>query len=227
MKGLAGKAEKVEIDISLPTALNHLATRSPHLFGVTERIWPKDTGALAIIALAFHWIIEREGESELDFEREPGVSFNPRPARVGLILINDAKVESAAQVASGILATATAGDTITTLSAHAATELFPRNILELAQLAQLPTSALLDPLPAEAMPALAAPAATIACAIFLDRARQLHRMTAESRISTWEECFQISGNYLSLAERHSPPLYTLLKAWERRFRDRLQRQKDA
>ncbi len=79
--------------------------RSSHLYGAIARACGES--ALPVVAEAFSFAIAKGGESEIGFDREIGVSFNPRPGRVGLILLNDCFVRDSQIVAAGLLATAT------------------------------------------------------------------------------------------------------------------------
>ena len=74
---------------------------SPHLYGVASRTLDEPIDK---IGEALETAMKNAGAKEFDFEREEGVNYNPRPARVALILIKDAKVRSIKAIAAGILA---------------------------------------------------------------------------------------------------------------------------
>lgn len=203
-------------------ALTFMQTRSPHLFGASTRTWPGDSAAVKIIALTFQWVIAEDGEVEIDFKRDPTVSFNPRPARIALILLNDVELKSPIAIAAGILATASNPLGLVekqqkTLLPAASSFLDARSFfdtiaytqLEMWKLSKLPDSS-------EVISAI-----QIRCALFLDRTRHLHRMTSANRLDTWIECYSTRHDYLALAEKYCPKLYLLLATWERRFRKRL------
>lgn len=56
------------------------------------------------IESAFKYCIENDGLNEIDFIRPEGQSYNPRPARVALILINDCEQHDQELIISAILA---------------------------------------------------------------------------------------------------------------------------
>jgi len=67
-----------------------MALSSPKLKGVVSRLFSDSDfkDLLSVYAEA----MSNGGSKELDFAREAGVSFNPRPARVALIQLNEAEV---------------------------------------------------------------------------------------------------------------------------------------
>ena len=81
-----------------------IASYSPHLLGALERL-PSPVN-LPLLDEAFGWAMQVGGEKELDFTRDPEVSFNPRPARIPLILIKDASRFGTDLLAASILSTA-------------------------------------------------------------------------------------------------------------------------
>ncbi len=76
---------------------------SPNLAGVVERLF--DAKDLETIEVAFIKAIEQGGLEELDFTRESGVSYNPRPARIALILLNDAHIRDVEVITDAISGT--------------------------------------------------------------------------------------------------------------------------
>ena len=71
--------------------LRSLASYSPHLLLHLERIFSDES--LSKIEEVFAFFLHHGGLKELDFERPIGeVKYNPRPARIVLILIRDAGI---------------------------------------------------------------------------------------------------------------------------------------
>src|SRR5262249_50888456 len=134
-----------------------LIQRSPHLAGVVRRTDPE---ALDFLDEVLAFVLESGGESEVGFERAHGVSFNPRPARLALILlqagVRDRFVLGGAMLSCSATPEGYAGSGASELLALA------NNSTELAQglRAQLPGSRR---------------ESQIACAAALDLFRHLHQ----------------------------------------------------
>lgn len=175
---------------------------SPHLDGLLNRLMKK--GSLKhrdyqLIDRAFAISMQHSGKEEIDFIREDGVSFNPRPARAALILIKDAKETSAVSIAAIVIA-----------SVYETTEdlEFDSAVLDLVKESLKDTTKIQSK-----------SAALIACSLWLDRARHLHQIAEENREKVWPSFLEMHKNYLELANKHSSSLHILLDAWERRFRN--------
>ncbi len=153
---------------------------------------------------AFAFSMDNGGWLELDFDREPGVSFNPRPARVGLILLNDAKITDGAVLTAGVLATAHAD----LENMRGALPELPASIRELAILAHSEPE-LLEEMKDKA-------AGTVAVTLHLDRARHRHLVRDPEKLLQWRDFIDLTDRYTSLAERVCPQLAVLLGAWHRR-----------
>jgi len=179
----------------------NIAKFSPHLNGMLRRSGVREVDW---IDRAFAFSMDNGGWLELDFDREPGVSFNPRPARIGLILLNDAKVTDGVALTAGVLATA-----------HADLELIRETLPELPpSIAELAILAQAEPEQLEAMEDEAA--GTIAATLHLDRARHRHLVRDPEKLLQWEEFLHITDRYTALAERVCPRVAILLTAWYRR-----------
>lgn len=76
--------------------------RSPALRGVIRRNFVESDRE--VIERAFQLALRSGGESEIGFDREEGVSYNPRPARVAQILVGDGGVLNPEAVAAATLA---------------------------------------------------------------------------------------------------------------------------
>lgn len=175
---------------------------SPHLHSVIQRIFKEDTAAHALLELSFTHAIEKGGLNELDFKREEGVSYNPRPARVALILLSNAQVADAEVIAAGMLASSDPLDDL--------------KHLEVAERARVLAHAALEA-PEEIAkidPPLRFEVAIVALALWLDRVRHLHQSPSASTL--WNEMVELTDRYIELAAQTSEPLHTLLLAWKER-----------
>ena len=123
--------------------------------------------AKPVVDAAFDFSIQHGGRTELDFFREPGVSYNPRPARVGLILLKVAGIKDSAILAAAMLAT------VPEMLAEAR-ELFSEEVYGPAISAQLPPVELFGIHLDERQRAEIGYAGSISVALWLDRARHLH-----------------------------------------------------
>lgn len=179
----------------------NIAKNSPHLDGKLLRLIKKgllSSSDYRLIDDAFCISMQHGGKEEIDFIRDPEVSFNPRPARAALILINDARETSAISIAAIILAS---------LSTSTQNLKFDNRVLSLVE------ESLMDVNEIESKSA-----ALIACSLWLDRARHLHQISEENRNETWPKFLEMHKSYLELAEKYSESLHILLLAWEQRFR---------
>ncbi len=88
-----------------PTPFKSLSPKlelsSPKLKGTLERLYPKNTALM--LADAYMKAMSSGGAIEIDFTREEGVSFNPLPARVALIQLNEAKLDDPETLKTNIL----------------------------------------------------------------------------------------------------------------------------
>ena len=86
--------------------------------------------------LAFRFAMDRGGALEPDYTRPEGQSYNPRPARIGVILINDSGEKAVEVLLAGLIASAETGeekiDAI--LSEH-----FSSSVISIAKMAKLST----------------------------------------------------------------------------------------
>lgn len=181
--------------------LPNISRHSPNLAGALRRAEVKDA---QMLDQAFGFALEHGGLTELDFEREEDVSFNPRPARVALILLRDAHIKESEVLTAAMLATAHADLTHfrSTLTA------IPGRVCELAILAQAEPEILEEK--------ASASAGKIAAALHLDRARHRHLARDPEKLLRWEEFIQLTEQFAALADRVSPELAVLLSAWHRR-----------
>ena len=184
---------------------------SPHLHSVAQRVFRDEPAALGIVELSFAHAVSYGGLAELDFEREDGVSFNPRPARVALILLSNAQVTDGEVVAAGILASSSPLEALKDLE-----------VSERARVLAHAAHALPDEI-AELDLTIRAEVAVVALSLWLDRVRHLHQSpTASER---WDAMLALTDRYIHLASQTSAPLHTLLIAWRERAAHGRERQR--
>ncbi len=174
---------------------------SPHLAGVLSRL--ETSGNPDALAEALTFAINHGALTELDFVRETGISFNPRPARIGLILLNEAGVRRLDPLAAAALACVHRDEQSAALSN------FPTEIWALALSSTAP--------PEE----LSGEAQLIALSALLDRARHLHLAPVNLRSELWPLVFTQVKSALPIAAQNSPHLGILLRTWAERFERRL------
>lgn len=181
-----------------------ITDKSPHLYGVLGRTL--DAQGVQLVSRAFEVSILHAGESELDIERREGVSFNPHPGRVGLILLNDFAERSPEVIACGVLATAKLPLNLSV------SELFGERVSRLLALTLAPTEELLENI---AQPDYQA-AAKVALALYIDRTRHLHQAEGHIGEGVRREVFSQVDSYIQIAERLSPGVSMLIKRWKER-----------
>ena len=185
-----------------------IALHSPHLASIAQRTVPitpevAEAGA-AELAEALDIAMANGGRLEIDFVRPLEVSFNPRPARVGLILIAEGEVRSYSTLAAGVLATI--GDRLEALEALPLSE----SIRQLALNGIAPLCTTKNP-----------EAQLIYLSMLLDRARHLHQASEENRAELWPKVYQEVALALPIAKQQAPMLHLLLSTWHARFARRL------
>ncbi|MFN8391450.1 MAG: hypothetical protein U0136_14275 [Bdellovibrionota bacterium] len=154
---------------------------------------------------AFQFSVDNGGLLELDFTREPGVSYNPRPARVGLILLNDVRSRSLDQIIAGFFAT----------SASDASALFTEpSFADPIRMASLALAAPESLLQADTLVERAA--RDLALALHLDRARHRHQAPNAKSGAAWEQFLADTAAYVALAKESEHPLFQMLDHWYRR-----------
>ena len=187
--------------------------RSPHLHSVIQRTFKGDGVAHELIERCFSHAVECGGLQELDFVREEGVSFNPRPARVALILLNNAQVNDAEIVAAGILASSSPLDEL--------------KRLDVSERSRVLAHAAMGT-PAEVIaiePVIRFDVAVVALSLWLDRIRHLHQAADSEALGRWEEMLAETDRYIELAALTSAELHTLLIAWRERAAGGRERQR--
>lgn len=172
---------------------------SPNLHLTIERILSLDE--VALLDNAFSLAISHEGLKEIDFQREEGVSYNPRPARVALILINNAKVTDNKIIATSFLANIEAA-----VLKNLVSENIPSEYFQNALLAKNPF--LLQNENKEIK--------LISLALRLDRVRHHHLSKELNSKEKWQEFLEENQKYIELAGNISPEIHLLLQKWQER-----------
>lgn len=176
---------------------------SPHLDIVSSQTFQAEE--LLTLGAALEVAMENGGGSELDFERVEGVSYNPRPARVALILIKDAGIQNMPVIAAALLASLDAK------AFHAANleRSFDEKIVTLASRSY---ENILD-LSRENTES-SKNAVLIAAAHWLDRVRHLHQ---SPKIELRHPMHEATKPYIEYVLAINPRLSELLDAWYKRF----------
>ncbi len=182
-----------------------LAQLSPHLLGTLKRIFtPSD---LVFIENTFMVAIECGGAGEIDFIRAENSSYNPRPARVALILIDQLQEKDSRVVTSALLAT------IPDLRR----ELIPATVID-EDILNLSLLSQLSPEELTAQQAhLPAAASKIALAAWLDRIRHFHLAPSETKKTLCMHIALQTDKFLELAQTTNSPLTPFLVRWRDRF----------
>lgn len=193
-----------------------LAIRSPHLARELARTVTSDDAAM--LDDIFPVVMAHGGEAELDFIRDPDVSFNPRPARIPLILIQNLETKNGVSLAAGILSCI---DRLLDVSLPEL-EVSPLSglVFEIAMCAQLPVAEL----EREAKKAGMQAAAVVALAQYLDRCRHLHQSNIPEKSERFAAVLENYPGFLRLSQRYGPAVEPILVAWYERFQRFLSRQ---
>lgn len=171
-----------------------LCPLSPHLEIVLKRHFRLEE--LSGLKTILDFVAQNGGVKELDFERKEGVSFNPRFARVALILMQDAKCLDLNVLGAAVIACAESSDV----------DLDP----EIVCVANETRDKFLAPLEFVNSDSI-----LIGAALALDYARHLHL----SRINCEDEKIKICNaivHYLELFKDDNNVLLTKLLAWKER-----------
>ena len=159
-----------------------------------------------ILETAFGLAVMHGGLKELDFIRVEGSSYNPRPARIGLILLGDTGITDSTTLAAGFLAASEYPQRFSE-----PTNEIPANIHQLCQLSVAAPQVLLG----EHNDNTAA--ISIALSLHLDRARHRHQASEPSILSQNTAFLKTTEEYLELARSSGNPLERLLRHWYERF----------
>ncbi len=165
--------------------------RSPSLWGeLKRRFTPTE---LELLDSSFQSSIHSGGELELDFVRAEGDSFNPRLARIALILLQDAQVTDSNCIIEALNSAATAPNSEVALAAQA--------IFESPDGWQSDSHS---------------QATLIALASHLDRARHIHLASADKQAVLLPDFLRKTDSMIAIARQTNERLYTLLSAWKTR-----------
>lgn len=182
-----------------------MPSSSPHLSSVAERIFPQEIAAAVVST--FELTVAWGGKTEHGFSREEGVSFNPRPARIGLIMLNDVGERNDSVVRAAILAAVIeqcSDDAIDAFYKLPSGE----KVVELARMGILP----IDQIESIEGPDRLA-AGSIACAIFLDLMRHFHQTQLWAATADKTEWLRKVEPYIRLSNQTTPKLTPFFQSW--------------
>lgn len=181
--------------------LKSIKKLSPNLHGALKRFVNMDDADL--MDYCFETAIHHQGLEEIDFKREDGVSYNPRPARVALILINDAKILDPQLISTSFLANIEKNKLVNLKNEE---NKIPKEFFQNALLAKSPF--FYENLRKEIK--------IISLALQLDRARHRHLSPRLNNKENWQEFLEENLKYIKLAKDLSPQLHLLLEEWQER-----------
>lgn len=172
---------------------------SPAFKILTREAFPES--AWSRLDAAFFFALEHGGGEEIDFLREPGASFNPRPGRVTHILLKDSGVQSAETIIAALISCASPGIFYEDKNPLP----FEPHIVSLVKHAQASQKLELIPqLPTET------PSLDIALALWLDRLRHLH-LSPNLKNLPKLEILDRTAYFVAIAEKQNSPLTSLLR----------------
>ena len=189
-------------------------TRSPHLANVLSR--SVDPAALPFLDSCFNLALLHGGESEWDFSRAPDASYNPLPARVALILINDARITRAEILATAMIASVCLKEE-DLLTLRSFTEF--KHVCALLNLVEQYPSCTMENSEIER------DIASIVAALWLDRARHIHLTPHQDKITIWEDFSEMITPIARDTTGARGNLHLLLSTWLERFSLRLEQKK--
>ena len=176
---------------------------SPHLETVSNQIFcARD---LVAFGLALEVAMQYGGAVELDFERPEGASYNPRPARVALILIKDAGIKKPSVIAAALLASLD----VDTFCKTDLSNKFEKDIIELASRSYENIVSL-----GREDSEISQQASLVAASHWFDRVRHLHQ---SPNLELRRTLYEATKPYIELTAPINPRLSELLDAWYKRF----------
>jgi len=194
-----------------------ISNKSPNLSGALRRFHTKGVRFdIATLDDVFDFAIRNGGLEELDYIRDPEVSFNPRPARIAMIVLQSAKLNSQEAVEAALLSSVWPSDK----EIENPPESLSENVLEIAARARLPPLTLIGSAKKEA-----SNAEILACCLWLDRARHYHLAEMSRDMLCLDRFLQTTESYIELAQEVSAPLHTLLLMWLNRVGTQLRRKR--
>ena len=174
-------------------------------------------------AEAFDIAIRAGGLREIDFERAPEVSFNPRPARVAIIAMTDINNSDALSWISAIILSTTEPSMRVP---NSVLKVFPQ-LLEYLPLGwEAPQEILRQLSRGQESPALRS-VVWAALSNHLDRIRQLHRATPTRIREVLPEIQERHRGFVSLSQQLAPGLEQKFLQWEDRVLPRLLKASDS
>lgn len=188
---------------------------SPHLYHVLRRLFPANL--LPLFEHVFDFSCSNGGSLEVDFSRPDAASYNPRLARIPLIMLKEASVFDPAPIAASILATAeeplkcfpSLDCGALSQEVRALVQSVPskaENIIDISH--RIFTKDVSDQ---EKLPII------IALSLWLDRFRHFHQATPNHISSNKREILNAANSCNLIAERLDSPLAPIIRETARRL----------
>lgn len=156
---------------------------------------------------AFTLAIQHGGLEELDYQRPEGQSYNPAPARIAQIAINDAQRKDPNTIVTSLLIFVSNGLTQEVVAAN-----FNSSVADLYAACCKGPQPLLLTTNIEAN-------ILLACA-WLDRLRHLHLAPESNKAALHDAAIGQTDEYIQLVRGHADSLVVLLEAWKTRASNR-------
>lgn len=180
---------------------------SPKLFGTVQKTFPE---FIEPCELAFRISIRHRGDKELSFNRPEGVTFNPRLARIPIIVSDYLKYKTIDQIITSILSSAiyssTALDKFLREIEENFTEKIIKNINEIVIFESNPKNL------ESAIVNLSKECRVIILSNFIDRCRHAH-LSGDQEI---EKCLSLYPTYYSLIPIELQEIASTLNTWHNR-----------
>jgi hypothetical protein len=195
----------------MPVAYPLLENDSPNLSGKLKR---KFQGIPDDCNKAYYLASELGGNIELDFVREEGVSFNPRSARVGVILTEGVPHPSIEQLTLGILSTLLhkAGSFEISQISSQLSEDYKEKFLSLRACFEYIENNSIEKEPLYNEESLTE-FAQILLALFIDDMRHVHLAPLESREEKIGWYLKRAKTYENISKKYSPYYTPFIEKW--------------
>lgn len=192
-----------------------LKARTPKLYNALRRIF--QPSELELLETAFEFVQATGGEEEIGFIRPVDQSFNPRLARVALILIEEGRVAGLHNVCAALLSCSSAPGQFRIGLEGVDDYREIAGSIELAQLAQKTISEIVD-----SSSSLNSVALAIAGALRLDYVRHLHRTSLYRDLGQRGLEIELNDRLIQILDRQTEGegsrIAQLLRSWNERER---------
>ena len=173
---------------------------SPQFHAVLKR--KEFSNSRDLLLLSYKISADLGGMKEQGFEREQGVSYNPRPARLTYILIKDCNISCPITLAAAIICS------VQEVKAEALSSYkLPNEVLSLCAEAKRSIHDLVK---------CSREAKIIAQAVHLDRARHLHQSNLKNDADELQSFLRQTQDFIELGTRETLPCTPHLQHWLKR-----------